>query len=323
MENEKLCLEMLCNGHINSFFKFFPLHDNIKNPKLFQHLLEEYETATRLTNEFTIITSATNLADFYSHELGDYKNSIQYLQIAVSYSGKDIELEIRSVIRLGNEYLKANKNSLALECFMKSKELAALHKGVDGDIQSLILSTLLKLGLEAQDNFISLDYYLKALDYAKSPNDIGSVHFQLGNINYKIGRKDIALESFEKFLDLNEQDGSDCIEAKIRLAECYEFKGNREFAIGLLETIGNIKHQTIVNSKLSDLYIKAGREEEGVKLLSLNYKMIQNSGNQRELDQAAYELGIAEGNLKMKNYLQMVFSTNINTLLQWKTSRVI
>jgi len=120
-------------------------------------------------------------------------------------------------------------------------------------------------------------------------------------------------------------------EAHKQLAETHSKNGNVQAAIKHLEDLlnianekGNKQAQADAFLKLGLLYYQEGIVRKSVDCLQKHFELARadsdETKNQRQIDRARVNLGIAQANTMIENYKHLVLN-DLNGLLDWKIRR--
>lgn len=148
-----------------------------------------------------------------------------------------------------------------------------------------------------------------------------------------LGDLEKSIQFLNKFLQLCEEtdNKSKAGEAHRQLAETHSKNGNVHQAIKHLEDLLNIANeernkpaQADAFLKLGLLYYQEGIVRKSVDCLQKHFELAradsEESKNQKLIDRARVNLGIAQANTMIENYKYLVLN-DLNGLLDWKIRR--
>ena len=161
----------------------------------------------------------------------------------------------------------------------------------------------------------------------------GECYQKMGKIQEQMGDLDKAIEYLHTFLKLceeakNKQKES---EAHKQLAETYQKQNNVQSACHHLEQLlqiatnrKNKPDQANAFLKLGLLYYQADNIKKSVDFLNKHFELARagedENKNQKLIDRARVNLGIAQANTSIENYKYLVLN-DLNSLLDWKIRR--
>ncbi len=172
-------LDMVAGSYLNMGALYFTIPDYAKALEVNQKAIAIYE---KNGNEIDMASSFTNIASLYQ-ELGDHANALKYLKKALLIFAKDGENN-RGVIvvynTIGSTYFNATDTELV------------------------------KMGVNPlQRNNIALENLNKALKIAQETNEkgvFGTLYKDLGSVYEEMGKKDLALQAYQKSILFHQQE---------------------------------------------------------------------------------------------------------------------
>jgi hypothetical protein len=110
-----ICLDLLIEGHVNSYIKFFDVSKNEEDMQQLQSFLIAVEAAFRSANEMQILEATTQLAQHFLKRK-DAENSLENFQASLTASKrlKDYVYEIDALCNLGSALLQFGIYSFSL-----------------------------------------------------------------------------------------------------------------------------------------------------------------------------------------------------------------
>eukprot|EP00347_Sterkiella_histriomuscorum_P015789 403355675 len=274
-------------------------------------------------------------------ELNDYETASYFHKrcLDVSIDAKFIEGEAKAYKGLGICEEKV------LNIFEAMNYLeTALEKSIDGSLTKIekeISKELVRvyqiIAIDFQDREEfdkSLEYFEKCLEASKRANDKdkeAECYQRIGLIHEKLGDLDKSIVFLNRFLELCMQNDNKekAGEAHKKLAETHSKNGNISAAIKHLESLLNIAIEENKKPAQADAALKLGllNYQEGlikksVDYLQRHFELLRKEEikNQKLIDAARVNLGIAQANTQIENYKHLVLN-DVNTLLTWKINR--
>lgn len=195
----------------------------------------------------------------------------------------------------------------ALDSYFEALKIYENLNNIEG-----LTNTYLGIGniQQAQDRFASaLDYYGKALEIAFSKIDSSSICNNLGQVYFKQGNYEKALEFFEQSYQLDEKLGDDLGRAYTlnNIGEVYQKQGKLNLAenqylksIQLKKMAADDFGLAYSFNRLGELKNEQKRHQEALNLFKQAKNICQKIGNKQEL-QAAY-LGISTAYAGLKKF---------------------
>ena len=156
-DSRTTCLDLLIEGHVNSYIKFFMVNKNEDDIKQLQSLLVAVECAFRSANEYQILEATTQLAQHFLKRK-DFDNSLENFQAALTASKrlKEYIYEVDALCHLGSALLQCGRTIIlnpefsdisiyignlndALVNFGKARDLAISRNDTERDTVALDL----------------------------------------------------------------------------------------------------------------------------------------------------------------------------------------
>ena len=222
----------------------------------------------------------------------------------------------------------------------------ALQKATDGNLDEherniskdlvRVYQTIALRFQDERDFDKSLEYFQKCLDASKRAQDKimeAECYQKIGKIYEKLNDLDQAIEFLKRFLDICAASGNKqkAGEAHKQLAEAYSKNNNVQLAIKHLESLLSIANelknkpaQADAFLKLGLLWYQEGKVKNSVDCLQKHFELsradTEENKNQKLIDRARVNLGIAQANIQIEDYKKTVLG-DLQGLLEWKIRR--
>eukprot|EP00727_Mastigamoeba_balamuthi_P008596 m51a1_g4359 hypothetical protein (676) ;mRNA; f:258348-260802 len=281
--------------------------------------LSEAETAQRLGDSKSVVGAFSMLAEHYERR-GDATS----LRVAVHFHTKCLDVAQRlqdktlegTVNRsLGACYQRVGDVERAIEHYEKFAELA---KDSGKDVANKHLVSAYQSFAEdcaaADDWQRAVTYYLKVVEKAKDSGDTasqGSAHFRLGHCYKQLGDAESSIRHLVENLEICKAAGDEVGEAAAcsALASAHQGANDRDKSIGyLLENFALAQRTKQLDAQgkaccnLGILYNKSGEHEQAAQYFEQYYAIAKQVGDPRMLDSARVYLGVARGNLRLRQF---------------------
>jgi len=215
----------------------------------------------------------------------------------------------------------------------------AISNVIQADIDSALRSLTAvylrqaEVNEKAQSMSEALLCYRKCLNAAeRAGDDVASAlaHFRMGMIHHKASGWQDAIFHLRRFVE----DGALALDDKVAeglaytalaqsLRESSDVEGSVALLEGYLETAqrgGDQSGPAMACCSLGTIYFDKGDFGKAVTYLERFFEIARMLNDNKMLDTARFNLGVARGTLRMGQYMRVVDS-DLPKLLQWKSSR--
>eukprot|EP00455_Lapot_gusevi_P021662 TRINITY_DN22686_c0_g1_i1.p1 TRINITY_DN22686_c0_g1~~TRINITY_DN22686_c0_g1_i1.p1 ORF type:complete len:485 (+),score=39.57 TRINITY_DN22686_c0_g1_i1:70-1524(+) len=348
-DKRSLCIDILVEGHVNSYVDFFylthrPEEENngreipLDQLPYIKEFLTAAEAAHRSNDSIREYEAYKRLADYFK-EVADYKTSIYFYEkcLEISESIDDTQRQCQANLNLGLTHDKLGETLKAIK-FHERHLAIAEHVGDDTakELANRHLMDVYRCYAEEfekkNDHRQSVLYYKKCLDSATVVDDLkaeGLAHYKLGLAYQKLNDHEQAITFEKNYLGICKQTSDQIGEgaACCALAYSYQETNKMELAIQYLEFFLDIatrnqqlQAQAEACCQLGSIYSKMGHHERAVEFFEKNYEITRSIGDRNLIDAARINLGMARGKLKIGKYMQIV-KDDLPALLEWKSKR--
>ncbi|KAJ3306508.1 hypothetical protein HDV03_005118 [Kappamyces sp. JEL0829] len=323
-----VCLDLLTRGHVNSFTKFFSIKQD-EDIAALEALLVSVESSFRTTNDYQIVESCTQLANYFL-QLENFENALENYQAALSAAKriKEYHYEIDALCCYGSALLQSGnyqrmqrtdtrKGDLheALVNFGKARDLAIYREDKEREHSTLerMMKTTMAMAKDFElegDHDSAIGCYQKSLDLVKSfdpeleKEDACRLQFNMGSALKKVGKIEAAIKFLETFLEnikkfpIKDNEGN----AQLILADCYERSNKQSTAISYLELFisqaqGDPAQRDVESqacNQLGTLYSKQGRHDLAVLYFDRHFHLI--SGHSKHIQAKVTAMGEVAAN---------------------------
>ena len=232
-------------------------------------------------------------------ELKEYSNAINILdKFITTYPNSIYKEEAKSLwisaLAYSNNYIQALE---AFESVLKpSTDLLKLYPSIlYGRATLYINDGQIEKAYPLLDQILNTPYNGKMLPYAK---------FWLGELSYKLGRIDIAIEMLERFLvDPIEVGEVSQRHAKYTLGYCYLKKANYQKALDLFSYVSKYNHSNMIEAYQQDAYLRLGDCQMMTKQYKAALEIYQNAIEWKwiSIDYASLQKAIIMGGMGKAN----------------------
>jgi len=260
----------------------------------------------------------------------------------ISMESKSLKGEALAWLGLGNCEKESFNKYEAMTNFetalQKAQELQ--DSRLEKEISKELVKVYQIIALEFQDNNDfdeALRFFGKCLTAsrsAKNKEQEAECYQKMGHIHEKLGDIVKAIDLLNDFLKICEEEGNDekRLEAHKELGEAHSKNGNVHAAIKHFEDLRkfaqekkNRKAQADAFLKLGLLHYQDGLTRKSVEALRRHFGLAKDdqgdeAKDQKLIDAARVNLGIAQANTNIETYKQLVLN-DLHGLLDWKIKR--
>jgi len=268
------------------------------------------------------------------------KDSMQMKQLLkISREENYPEGEIFAYNMLGKINRINTDYSKAIYYHKKAYEKARETGNLNMQIYSLNMLGVVYRRMDAVKS--ALEYHNKALELAKNQGiknkeileNIAISHNSIGNIFLLLERDDLALEHFQKALEIEKRYNNKLGQAinYQNIGSIYEKKGELKKAISFYqkslcynEEINSKLGKIICNNSIGNVYLKQNQPEKALKIIQPNLNIAKKLGDNYYLAEVYINLGKVYGHLKQyneaKKYLKQGLEIAVENKIPSQTS---
>lgn len=357
-DRQQLLIEMLMEGHPQSFVDFFYLTEG-EDEKLDQgeeeggdgeeelaaqsmgylkENLVEADGAQRRGDLKAVYSAYLNLATFFEQQ-HNYEKAVYFFERChgIAQAAADLHGELEATLHLGAAHDALGDTAQALVFHERHLALATAEH-LDDEMKHANMNLLAVYCRAAEEHDedgaaeASVESYHQMMKAAKACQDVA----QQGLANYRIGLAYQKAEEASKALGFHSEYLSLCKvdadtvgegEACCALAQCYQDLGDVAQAISYLEKFlelsknANPSNHARACCSLGVIYSKQRKFDRAVTYFDKFFEVAKTLHDRRMLDVARVNLGIARGCVRTGRYMDVV-ANDLTSLLQWKNVRM-
>eukprot|EP00164_Ancoracysta_twista_P004519 GFYU01006099.1.p1 GENE.GFYU01006099.1~~GFYU01006099.1.p1 ORF type:complete len:447 (-),score=120.06 GFYU01006099.1:212-1552(-) len=351
---ERICVETLMYGYVNSFIEFFYLthqpedadvdddEDEGGAQKLdlvfLQRKLIEAEKGKRQGLPKVVFNAYKDLAD-RAQNVEEYGIAIGFFNkcLDIAKLTGDPAFEMQANHDLGIVVERTSDIEAAIRYHERHLELATNvgeQEGVSTAHDHLVVvyrahATELS---EARDFANALTYYEKCLESARACGEKvaeGYAYYHMGLCYNELGDAEQSIEYNKKYLEVcrSTQDMVGEGQACAALARAYQSQEDPATAIEYLESYlklskatGSVQAQGDACGDLGILYNSNRDYNNAVEFFEKEFDLKRTLGEKKLVDQARVNVGIAKGNARLEQFMSLV-KGDLDALIDWKNTR--